>query len=167
MTQFGRTISGSQGYLAIVKVPLNSRWQTTVSSAYSSVSPIANIIPPYLCFKFCHSVVLGLIITAVKQLLFHPCPQTFASGIVMTATASTVHTLNYSILLYCCTIFCTCVLTSSVGMYDTSIDVRVRFLCIFKGMTAKRSSHYALFEKQKRLGRKLYYFKSLGVTYQL
>ena len=125
----------------IVELSLDSRGKSSVGSTYSPVSPIAHIIPPYLCFQFCHSVVLRLVITTVKEFFFHPGPHTFAAGIVMTPTAGTVHALNYSILLDRCAIFCTCVLTSSVRVNDASINVGVRFLCIFKGMTAERSPH--------------------------
>ena len=122
----------------------NSRRESAVSCAYPPVCPIAHVVSPDHSIQFGYRVVLGSIVSAVKQFIFHSRPHTLAASIIMTSTAVAVHALDYAILSYDITVFGACVLAATVGVYYAACNVRVCFPCVLQRATAKRCSHIYL-----------------------
>ena len=107
-----------RGQCRIITPTLFSGRHASYRRADTPVIPIAHKVPPYHRFQFLCRVIFGLPISAVKQLFFHSRPHTLTASVVVTPSAGTVHTLPYTKLSYCGTVFFACVLTSPVGMND-------------------------------------------------
>ena len=85
--------------IRVISAVLLSRMHSAYRRAYPKVIPIAHVIAPDHCFQLFYHVIRTSSATAVKQLILHSCPHTFAAGIVMTSASGTVHALPYSILV--------------------------------------------------------------------
>ena len=81
------------GQGSIVSLPFFGRRETIVSRKDPAVIPVTHKIMPNHELQLFNSVVLAFYAAAVKQLLLHSCPHTFASGIIVTSSAGAVHAL--------------------------------------------------------------------------
>ena len=81
------------GHGSIVSLPFFGRRQSVVSRTDPAVIPVTHKITPNHRLQLFNSVVLAFYPAAVKQLPLHSCPHTFASGIIVTSSAGTVHAL--------------------------------------------------------------------------
>ena len=71
-----------------------------VFSAYSNkFTKIMHVVAPDHCFQLFYRVIRTSSAAAVKQLVLHSRPHTFAAGVVMTSASCAVHALLYSILV--------------------------------------------------------------------
>ena len=147
--------------MIIVELSSVCRRQPAVGGADSSVGPVTHIISPDHSLQIFHSVVLRLVFVAVEQLFFHSCPHTFTACIIMTSSAGTVHALNDPIFLYSSSVLFAYILTASVRVDDTAFYIKIRFVCVFKSMTAERSSHIIFNSYPQRHQIKLVFFLDL------
>ena len=95
------------------------RGKPSIGGADPSVIPVADEISPDDRPEFIRGHFFR-IITVIQQFGFHPCPHTFAAGIIVASAACAVHTLLYAVLLDSIPVKLAGVLASPVAIIPNS-----------------------------------------------
>ena len=85
--------------IRVISTSLLCRRHSANGRTYPAVIPIAHVVAPDHCFQLFYRVIRTSSAAAVKQLVLHSRPHTFAAGVVMTSASGAVHALLYSILV--------------------------------------------------------------------
>ena len=85
--------------IRVISTSLLCRRHSANGRTYPAVIPIAHVVAPDHCFQLFYRVIRTSSAAAVKQLVLHSRPHTFAAGVVMTSASCAVHALLYSILV--------------------------------------------------------------------
>ena len=91
----------------------------------AAIVPIAHEVTPDHGTELLNAVILRFTISGVEEFLLHSCPHAFAASIIVTSAAGTVHALPDAAFADSQTIFFTCILTSSVGMDNSSAQAGI------------------------------------------
>ena len=126
----------SDSQSGIEPTPFYSWWGPADCLADSAVTPVAHKISPDHEFQFFHFVMFCLSAPVIKQFFFHPCPNTFASCIIVASSSCTVHALDNAIFLDSSSVRRTAILAAAVGMHNGSANLRIPQAYIFQCFTA-------------------------------
>ena len=85
--------------IRVISTSLLCRRHSANGRTYPAVIPIAHVVAPDHCFQLVYRVIRTSSAAAVKQLVLHSRPHTFAAGVVMTSASGAIHALPYSILV--------------------------------------------------------------------